>query len=81
MWENNLPSGDGILVSANGDEYRGSLRNGQREGKGRLDYANGNYYTGPFKNDMCEGHGTLVVIAVRIETCYPSALQCTHISQ
>lgn len=57
-FKNDIAEGDGTIYFANGDYYKGKLRNNTMS-KGTFFLNNGNRYEGPFVNDMYEGEGTL----------------------
>jgi hypothetical protein len=53
--------GEGTLVWANGDRYKGSFWNGVREGEGSLHFSDGSEYVGCWKDNKMHGQGECVV--------------------
>ena len=53
-------SGSGQIDWANGDQYRGELREGKRNGQGEFVWANGQRYQGGWVDDLPQGQGQLV---------------------
>ena len=60
MWKDNLKSGDGKLIKANGDKYIGEFFNDKINGKGEYIYSNGDKYIGEFKDNVFHGHGCYI---------------------
>ena len=56
-WEANQRSGDGLLVSEQGDRYAGYFVSGLRDGFGHQTYGNLESYEGRWKQDTYEGWG------------------------
>jgi hypothetical protein len=54
-------NGKGILISKDGNIYKGTFKNGIFDGKGIFIQKNGNYYFGDWKNGKCEGEGKLII--------------------
>lgn len=52
--------GYGKYIWANGDEYVGNWKNGEKEGEGTYIFATGSKYTGEFKNGKRYGKGTYI---------------------
>ena len=48
-WERGLMHGTGVLVSSQGDHYKGGFRRGLRHGQGSLQAADGTQYSGGWK--------------------------------
>lgn len=49
------------IFYANGNVYRGTVKNNLAHGKGTLYYSNGNTYYGDFKNGNADGEGILII--------------------
>ena len=58
QWDmQNNRCGIGTQIRPNGDQYRGSWRDGKRHGKGQLILNSGDIYEGDFENDKYHGFG------------------------
>jgi len=60
QWKHDQPSGKGILLGKNGDQYDGQFKNNLRYGFGVQIYANGDNYEGHWKDDVKSGKGNYV---------------------
>ncbi len=54
------PGGDGVLLSAKGDRFTGTWKNGALNGSGSVVWANGDRYEGAWLDGKAEGHGVQV---------------------
>lgn len=52
--------GDAVIKFENGDNYKGQIKNGLREGKGYAALANGDQYEGDYRHDRRNGKGTML---------------------
>lgn len=52
-----MASGEGMLISSNGERYEGQMRNGKKNGKGIFYYIDGRVYKGAWENDLIHGYG------------------------
>ena len=58
-WQANRKTGEGVLVSVNGERYAGFFNHGLRDGYGQQTYANLDSYEGRWAADTFEGWGRL----------------------
>ncbi len=50
-FKDDLPHGEGVLVSSDGSRYEGEFRFGARDGKGTFTQKDGRVFKGIFKKD------------------------------
>jgi hypothetical protein len=43
-------TGEGVYIFANGDRYEGQFKDNKKHGKGKMKYANGTYQDGMWSN-------------------------------
>lgn len=55
----NLPSGQGKVIYANGDQYEGNFVDGYRQGHGKYTWENGAVYVGNYESGKKSGFGIL----------------------
>ena len=71
-WDNDLPNGNGETLWANlkmsrlvtkqmSSVYRGTMKDGRKDGNGSFIYADGSQYSGEWKNDMKHGKGVVLL--------------------
>lgn len=58
---NGITSGQGTLITNNGNIYKGNFSSGMFNGIGLFIHSNGDYYFGDWVNNECNGKGSLII--------------------
>eukprot|EP00013_Stygamoeba_regulata_P004816 CAMPEP_0177631430 /NCGR_PEP_ID=MMETSP0447-20121125/1746_1 /TAXON_ID=0 /ORGANISM="Stygamoeba regulata, Strain BSH-02190019" /LENGTH=1131 /DNA_ID=CAMNT_0019132915 /DNA_START=101 /DNA_END=3497 /DNA_ORIENTATION=- len=67
QWQSGLPSGQGVLMMDNRNEYTGHMHDGKIHGHGVMNYKDGSVYEGEWVKNKPHGKGNLTTVGGKYE--------------